>query len=606
TSEDPSKSSGLKKFPAAPLNVTLKAYLNSIKPLLTAKEFEKEAKLTEEFEKNEGAELQKLLETAANSSSNWLTPRWTKAAYLAYQAPVTAFTSAALSFPMQKFVKCTDCLIFTARAIRIICEFKTLVEENKIPVAKIGDNELDNSQFFNIFGTVRKPGRFCDTIEQDPNSNYVVVVYQNNYFQLPVISSSGNILSVTDLINELEAIISCPLEKGDPTGLLTHDNRANWAEAYGAMLCLPGNADTLEAIEQSLFVVCLDKYVPIPKGQEYAVQAHQLLHGGGLEQNSANRWMDKTIQLIVNPNGLAGFCYEHSPAECQPLAMLMDYVMEKMYSEDKLEKSKNGENSSPSKHLRFNSQDECLNMWLHVAMRNINKIASRLQMTIIEYECHGKDFITAQGLNSDSYIQMALQLAYYNMHKTLPAQYESAHLRIFVEGRTETIRSTSNESKAFLLAMKDLKVSDAEKLEALQKAVDSHEKLTKRALNGEGIDRHLFGLQQMAIENGLTMPKFFQSKGFVRSQTFQLFTCQVATGHKSFMAYAPLTADGYGCCYNPKEDKIIFAISAWSATPGVNPEQFGKAIKKSLDSIRKLIRNTGGSRVGEDPCRCEP
>ncbi|KAH8360904.1 hypothetical protein KR200_000015 [Drosophila serrata] len=614
-SKDSKNSNKLKNLPAPPLDSTLEAYLDSIEPLLTEAEFENEIKLTEEFMKKEGPELQNLLEEAAASCKNWLTPRWTQAAYLAYQAPVTAFTSPALSFPVQTFKDAMECLTFTARAIRAIYLFKTLVDQNKIPVTQMGDNQLDNSQFSNIFGTVRKPGRFCDTIEQYCDSNYVVVVFQNNYFQLPIVSSSGNLSSVTSLVDELEAIINCPLPKGEPIGLLTHDNRGNWAEAYGAMYCQPGNADTLEAIEQSLFVVCLDECVPIPEGQKYIVQAHQLLHGGGLTENSANRWMDKTIQLIVNPNGLAGFCYEHSPAECQPLAMLMDYVMEKIQKEAESESGSDchcecrepnkGNNSNPARHLRFLPADECINMWLHVAMRNISKIANQLQMYVFEYECHGKDFIKAQGLNSDSYIQMALQLAYYNMHKTIPAQYESAHLRMFVDGRTETIRSTSNKSKEFLEAMKCQNATEEDKLVALQEAVDLHEELTKRALHGEGIDRHLFGLQQMAVENCLPVPEFFKSKGFVRSVTFQLFTSQVATTHKSFMAYGPLTCDGYGCCYNPQENKISFAISAWKTSMGVNPEQYGKAIKKSLDSMRKLIVKTGGERVGEDPCLCE-
>lgn len=152
----------------------------------------------------------------------------------------------------------------------------------------------------------------------------------SQYFKLPIYSQSGTLLHAHTLRDALQDILECPIKVGKHFGLLTHDNRSNWAEAY-TVLCRPhGNADTVETIEQSLFVVCLDNCVPTPKGEERIVQAHQLLHGGGVRQNSANRWMDKTIQLIVNPNGLAGFCYEHSPADCQPLAMLMDFVQLKV------------------------------------------------------------------------------------------------------------------------------------------------------------------------------------------------------------------------------------------------------------------------------------
>jgi len=79
--------------------------------------------------------------------------------------------------------------------------------------------------------------------------------------------------------------------------------------------------------------------------------------------------------------------------------------------------------------------------------------------------------------------------------------------------------------------MESKTASSNEKLAALQKAVDAHEKLIKEAISGQGIDRHLFGLQQMALENEIPLPEFFLSTGFVRSVTFQLFTSQVATSH---------------------------------------------------------------------------
>jgi hypothetical protein len=52
----------------------------------------------------------------------------------------------------------------------------------------------------------------------------------------------------------------------------------------------------------------------------------------------------------------------------------------------------------------------------------------------------------------------AIQLAYYKVHGLTNgpvATYESAHSRLFFHGRTETIRSTSTESLAFVSAMLD-------------------------------------------------------------------------------------------------------------------------------------------------------
>lgn len=56
----------------------------------------------------------------------------------------------------------------------------------------------------------------------------------------------------------------------------------------------------------------------------------QALYGGGTEQNTVNRWFDKTLQFFVNEDGNGGMTYEHTPAEGPPLARLLDYVLDQL------------------------------------------------------------------------------------------------------------------------------------------------------------------------------------------------------------------------------------------------------------------------------------
>jgi hypothetical protein len=58
-------------------------------------------------------------------------------------------------------------------------------------------------------------------------------------------------------------------------------------------------------------------------------------------------------------------------------------------------------------------------------------------------------------MSSDAYIQMALQLAWYRQQKYFTATYETALTRLFRHGRTETIRTLSSDSRAFVLGMLD-------------------------------------------------------------------------------------------------------------------------------------------------------
>lgn len=120
------------------------------------------------------------------------------------------------------------------------------------------------------------------------------------------------------------------IDFGVPYGILTTDSRDNWAEAYGQLSAMPQNKEAIQTIQTSLFTVSLDECVSFKPGDQANQLILSLIHGGGSRVNSGNRWMDKTIQLVVNPNGNVGFAYEHSPAEGQPIAMMMDYVVKKM------------------------------------------------------------------------------------------------------------------------------------------------------------------------------------------------------------------------------------------------------------------------------------
>lgn len=60
-------------------------------------------------------------------------------------------------------------------------------------------------------------------------------------------------------------------------------------------------------------------------------------------------------------------------------------------------------------------------------------------------------------VSPDSFIQQALQLAWYKDQGYASATYESASTRGFLHGRTETIRSVTTDSRAFVKAMLDTK-----------------------------------------------------------------------------------------------------------------------------------------------------
>ncbi|XP_020806608.1 carnitine O-acetyltransferase-like isoform X1 [Drosophila serrata] len=591
TSSD-SKQSNLLSYHVLPLKETLNRFMSTVEPFLTLTELRQQIKLTEEFLNGEGSNLQKLLEDVGSKEKNWLADRWLKAAYLQYRYPVTVFVSPGMTFPRQDFKDTNAFIVYTSKVIFGLGEFNDMVKAHKIPIVKMGNNELDNSQFGKVFGTCRIPRRGTDEIVYNPCSDYVVVIYKNHFYKMKIYDEKGKLISASCLELQLENIMKTETTIGVAYGILTTDSRDNWADAYENLSDIPVNRDALETIQGALFTVSLDQCTSLMKGEEDDELISSLIHGSGSHINSGNRWMDKTIQLVVNPNGNVGFTYEHSPAEGQPIAMMMDYVMKKL-EEDRNFGDCGSKDVIPTGKIQFCKPNDRIGQCLNIAQQNLDELAKSLQIKVLKFDKFGKEFIKKQRLGPDSFIQIALQLAFFKMHSEPAAQYESAHLRIFEGGRTETIRSCSNESVSFCRAMQNnSKASKEECADKLRKAVMSHQMYAKLALQGKGVDRHLLGLKVMAMENNLPIPEFYSSPGFVKSSHFRMSTSQVATKYNAFMGYGPAVDDGYACCYNPRDNDIILAISAWRHCNVTDLLNFKQTLEQSFHEMKDLLDNT--------------
>ena len=52
-----------------------------------------------------------------------------------------------------------------------------------------------------------------------------------------------------------------------------------------------------------------------------------MMTGGGSCYNGANRWFDKTVQLVVSEDGSSGLCYEHSCSEGIVVISLLETII---------------------------------------------------------------------------------------------------------------------------------------------------------------------------------------------------------------------------------------------------------------------------------------
>lgn len=112
-------------------------------------------------------------------------------------------------------------------------------------------------------------------------------------------------------------------------------------------------------------------------------------------------------------------------------------------------------------------------------------------------------------IHPDSWTQTALLLAYYRLHGSFAPTYETAMMRQFYRGRTETCRSCSMETVNFINAMNDPNESSTAKANLFKAAANRQTELMNEARRGNGFDRHLFALWCIAHEQGLPIPEFY-------------------------------------------------------------------------------------------------
>ncbi|XP_069121980.1 carnitine O-acetyltransferase-like [Argopecten irradians] len=589
----------LPRLPVPALDQTLDKYLKSVRPLLTDEEFNNTKQIVQEFSKNPGPKLQTLLEQRASQEENWLSEWWMKIAYLEFRSPVTVNVSPGIVFPRQSYRDKEGQIRFASMLIAGILDFKLMTDNQTLPVDHMGKNPLCMTQYYKILSACRTPGKKCDSWTcyppNEPNApKHIVVAHNNQFFAFDVYGSDGQPLSEAQIYRQLKNLVQDSEQVSPPVGILTTENRSTWAKAYTELAKDKENSISLDKIKHSICLICLDNKLPQDMSDERSVAARQMLHGGGSRLNSGNRWFDKTLQFVVGRDGICGLTYEHTSAEGPPVVMLLDHVV-KYCSENKSSGSDSPSPVSPTK-LRFNLSPNIQDM-IATAGTQLDVLVDDVDLNVFVFQDYGKNFPKSQKMSPDSFLQNAIQLAYYRIHKEPAPHYETGTLRMFHLGRTDTIRTCSEASLEFCKAFDDGNIPKERKVELLRKAVQAHKGYTNEVIQGKGIDRHLLGLKLAAIKNGMNVPDLHMDMAYTLSTHFRMSTSQVPAHSDSVLVFGPVVPDGYGVCYNPQESQVHFGVSAFNITPETNSKNYIDMLRKTLLEMRDLFEGSLNSKL---------
>uniref|UniRef100_A0A8C7RW63 Peroxisomal carnitine O-octanoyltransferase n=1 Tax=Oncorhynchus mykiss TaxID=8022 RepID=A0A8C7RW63_ONCMY len=549
----------LPPLPVPSLEGSLAKYLDAVRPFATEEEYQVTAAVVKRFGEGIGKDLHQKLLQRARTHRNWLEEWWLNAAYLELRYP--SQLNVNFGGPAPYLEHCwppTEGVQLQRTSISMwhTLQYWDLLRTERLDPHKAGNVVLDMDQFRMLFCTCKVPGVTKDTIinyfkteSEGPCPSHVVVMCKGRFFSFDAVCD-GHILTPPELLRQLTHVKQCC--EGEPAGdgvaALTSEERTRWAKAREYLIGIdPANKTILETIQSSLFVVSLDDAKP------YVTRE-------ALTGDPTIRWGDKSYNSLSFADGTFGSNCDHAPYDAMVLVTQGYYVDQQLKATDGRWKGSETVQPMPlPEELVFTVDDRVRRDVAHAKQQYFE---TDLQVVCYAFTSFGKAAIKQRKLHPDTFIQLALQLAYYRQHGRLGSCYETAMTRRFYHGRTETMRPCTLEAQNWCHTMLLPAASVSAKRKALLLAFNKHNKLMAEAQNGKGFDRHLLGLYLIAKEEGLPMPNLFTDPLYSKSGGGGNFTLSTSlVGYTTVLgAVAPMVHHGYGFFYRIGDDR-------WANTP---------------------------------------
>lgn len=222
------------------------------------------------------------------------------------------------------------------------------------------------------------------------------------------------------------------------------------------------------------------------------------------------------------------------------------------------------------------------------ATQRFDDLVSKHDLHVLHYEGYGKNLMKHHKFSPDAWAQLVKQLAFHKMFGRPGVTYESAQTRKFQLGRTEVIRSASNESKAWAEAMLDPSSwsNPLHLRDLFRKAVTRHIQYSTWAADGQGVDRHLFGLKKLVRQyQGEEIPELYKDEAFGKSNHWELSTSQLSSRYFDGWGYGEVVPDGYGLSYSIGDEYVRWTITSLKR----RTEELKHYLAEAATEVRQML-----------------
>ena len=586
------------------------------------------------------------LELNGNYLSGWFEPVWMDVAYLRARTPLFFSNWFSPGTRIQVTVQETEDLQVASSAYYVKGFLRHLsdIMHDRGNYARESQLQFSMGQYNRVFGCCQVAGLEKDELKlsfskrEKVHSGYILVVCKGYYYPVKVFHEDGREYSLSEIEHQIAQVMADASSKPSPdfeVGVLSADDRRIWAKNRALLQTDETQRRNLELLEGALFPLCLDERTP-RDSQEKAVF---------VQKSVRSRFFGYALGLVVFQDGSQSFTNTHSPGEAHIVVLAgesqLDFLARRAVSKDraslslvlpKIPSLSDGVSLPDVKALSFDSASSLrrrvdaedntavreLISSFHVACPSLMEeevslateagrvetmmgaITGTLAMQYCRVDTFGKKKIQKMDLSPDTFVQVALQIAWHRMHQGTEHEfvrtYQTGTKRLFKYGRTETIFPVTAEMVAFVKAF----VTDADGSMALLPSVMERHRIDKeKAMTGRGFHRHLIALNVVASVKEMEEPVFASAPW---KTPFRLTTSQTPfrQGWRDLQStpfadggdiendgggFIPAVPDGVGFSYKMMNDSISFFVTAYPGVGNISAEAFGEQVVQALQDL---------------------
>ncbi|WP_172370126.1 choline/carnitine O-acyltransferase [Sporosarcina jiandibaonis] len=573
-------------LPIPPLTSTNSKLLEWVEPLLSETQFQNTTVVVNRFFQKDGeAEMlqEKLHEWDAKLSGSWLKPLWDDR-YLKYRGSLPTGMNFNILLDNKKHENRYTRAELVGKVAHLIAEFYHTIIDGEVEPVTLSGIPLDMGQYKKFFRSVRIPRFERDEFrlaDFDKRNNHVVILYKNNFYKVNVTNDEGAIYQSKEIAGAIEKVFQTEKNEGANVGIFTTATRDEAAKAYDELSASKINAENLRAIADSLIVISIDED---SNNSQEAIE--------NLMLNGSNKYFDKTIQVVITKKGELGYSIEHTAVDGTTIFAVISHVNDGLSSEDP-ELIQTTEKAIVEK-MEWEISTEVQKSLMKFE-KDFTKTKSDFHVKSRTFSEFGSDEIKNMNISPDAFFHMALQIAQYRTFGVLRSVYEPVSVRVFHEGRTECARATSMEKWNLVNALENGEKNNEILHSLMKKAGAAHSDRIIECRKGFGVERHMFGLEQMYYLHGEALglkelPEIFKDEGYLTMRHDFISTSGMAYDNVKYRIFGPVVEGGFGLAYILLDLSISINISC-----RVSEKDYARQLSNHLIDALRELRQIGNS-----------